>query len=176
MENNTEMEMVVLVDEQDNETGTMEKQQAHVEGKLHRAISIFIFNSKKQLLLQKRAEGKYHSPNLWTNTVCSHPRPGETVKQAAIRRLAEEMQLSCPLKHAFSFTYNAKLSNGLIEHEFDHVFTGLADGLPKPNKDEVGAWRYITLDKLDEELTTHPEQFTEWFKICYDEYFFDIFK
>jgi isopentenyl-diphosphate delta-isomerase len=176
MEEQEGKEFVVLVDGQDNEVGTMEKMQAHVEGKLHRAVSVFIFNSKKHLLLQKRADGKYHSPGLWTNTCCSHPREGESVKHAAIRRLEEEMQLSCPLKHAFSFIYNAKLDNGLTEHEYDHVFTGIADSAPKPNAAEVSQWRYVTVDKLDEELRANPKQFTEWFKICYDQHFFELFK
>lgn len=176
MEENVDKEYVVLVDEEDNEVGILEKMQAHVEGKLHRAVSVFIFNSKKQLLLQKRAAVKYHSPNLWTNTCCSHPRQGETVKQAAVRRLTEEMQLSCPLKHVFSFIYNAKLDNGLTEYEYDHVFTGIADGIPKPDPAEVGEWRYISIDQLDKEIKTQPEQFTEWFKICYDKYFFELFK
>ncbi len=171
-----DQELVILVDEQDNEIGTMEKLQAHKEGKLHRAVSVFIFNSKKELLLQKRAAGKYHSPGLWTNTCCTHPRQGEYVKQAANRRLMEEMQLSCPLHKAFTFVYNAKLDNGLTEHEFDHVFTGIADGKPKPDADEVEAYRYISVDMLDKELQTNPENFTEWFKICYDKYFFELFK
>ncbi len=175
MEEQVKEEFVVLVDEQDNEVGLMEKQQAHIEGKLHRAVSVFIFNSKKQLLLQRRASTKYHSPNLWTNTCCSHPREGEPAKRAATRRLGEEMQLSCPLKHAFSFIYNAKLDNDLTEHEFDHVFTGIADGVPKPDPAEVSEWRYITIDELDKELRTNPKQFTEWFKICYDKYFFELF-
>lgn len=169
-------ELVILVDEQDNEIGTMEKLQAHKEGALHRAISVFIFNSKKELLLQKRARGKYHSPGLWTNTCCTHPHIGETVKQAAVRRLGEEMGLSCPLHRAFTFIYNEKLDNGLTEHEFDHVFTGIADGRPTPEASEVEAFRYVTVDVLDKELRTNPEHFTEWFKICYDKYFFELFK
>ncbi len=172
----TEKEFVILVDEQDNELGTMEKLEAHQQGKLHRAISVFIFNSKKQLLLQKRAEGKYHSPNLWTNTCCSHPRQGEGTRQAAVRRLQEEMELSCPLKHAFSFIYHAAMENGLTEYEFDHVFTGIADGIPKPDPTEVAQWRYVSVDKLDDELKKNPEQFTEWFKICYEKHFFELFK
>ena len=165
---------VILVDEQDNELGVMEKIQAHKEGRLHRAVSVFIFNSKKEMLLQKRAPGKYHSPNLWTNTCCTHPMPGEKVRDAATRRLKEEMQLSCPLRSAFSFIYEAKVEGGLIEHEFDYVFKGIADGTPKPDKEEVAEWRYITIDKLDKELRTNPEHFTEWFKICYDKYFFEL--
>ncbi|WP_240609273.1 isopentenyl-diphosphate Delta-isomerase [Flavipsychrobacter stenotrophus] len=171
-----DIEQVILVDDQDNELGTMEKMQAHREGKLHRAVSVFIFNAKKELLLQKRANGKYHSPGLWTNTCCTHPRQGETVKQAAVRRLKEEMGLSCPLHKAFTFIYEEKMSNDLIEHEFDHVFAGIADGKPTPEASEVEDFRYITVDMLDKELRTNPEQFTEWFKICYDKYFFELFK
>ena len=169
-------EFVVLVDELDAQLGTMEKMLAHREGKLHRAVSVFIFNSKKELLLQKRADGKYHSPGLWTNTCCTHPFEGEEPKRAASRRLKEEMGLSCPLHHAFTFIYRADMSNGLTEHELDHVFTGIADGLPKPDESEVSAFKYLSVDKLDKELQARPEIFTEWFKICYDQHFFEIFK
>ena len=166
----------MLVDEVDNEIGTMEKLQAHREGRLHRAISVFIFNSKKQLLLQKRAAGKYHSAGLWTNTCCSHPREGEHAKHAAIRRLEEEMGLTCRLARAFTFVYKAEFAGGLIEHEFDHVFTGITDVAPKPAPEEVSEFRYITIDALDKEMRANPKQFTEWFRICYNDYFFELFK
>lgn len=123
------MEYVVLVDEQDKETGTMEKLQAHLNGRLHRAVSVFLFNSKGELLLQQRASGKYHSANLWTNTCCSHPRPGESAYDAANRRLYEEMGLACELSEVFSFIYKAHLGNNLTEHEFDHVFVGTNDNI-----------------------------------------------
>ncbi len=164
------MEFIVLVDEADNEIGAMEKLQAHVEGKLHRAISVFIFNSKKELLLQQRASGKYHSPLLWTNTTCSHPRVGESPIDAANRRLKEEMGMSCELNKAFSFIYKAVLDNNLIEHEYDHVFIGTSDTTPVINKDEVENWRYISVSELAIEINEKPGQFTEWFKICWNDY------
>jgi len=162
------MEQVILVDEQDNETGVMEKQQAHIEGRLHRAVSVFIFNSKGDMLLQQRAHNKYHSADLWTNTCCSHPRPGETVDEAALRRLYEEMGITCELKKIFSFIYKAQLDNGLAEHEFDHVFIGNTDALPIPDSMEVASWKYISIANLKSDINTHPENYTEWFKICFN--------
>lgn len=149
--------------------------QAHREGKLHRAISIFIFNSKGELLLQQRAAGKYHSSLLWTNTTCSHPRPGESVIDAATRRLQEEMGMACQLKEAFTFIYRAELDHGLTEHELDHVFTGQCDDEPKANPEEVERWKYISIPDLEKQITTHPEDFTEWFKICFREWHKQLF-
>jgi isopentenyl-diphosphate delta-isomerase len=160
------MEYVVLVDEQDKEIGTMEKLQAHVEGKLHRAISVFIYNTKGEFLLQQRAAGKYHSANLWTNTCCSHPREGENVIDAAARRLYEEMDMKCELKEAFSFVYKAALENNLTEYEYDHVFIGISDVMPSPDREEVGAWKYISKDELIADIKANPGNYTEWFKIC----------
>jgi isopentenyl-diphosphate delta-isomerase len=160
------MEEVILVDEHDNETGAMEKLRAHIEGRLHRAFSVFIFNSRNELLLQQRAAGKYHSALLWTNTCCSHPRPGEGSGEAAVRRLHEEMGMACNLKKSFDFIYNAEVENGLTEHEYDHVYTGISDELPQPDSTEVAAWRYISLPALKEELNQQPDHFTAWFKIC----------
>jgi len=159
-------EYVILVDEQDRETGIMEKQQAHVEGKLHRAISVFIFNTKGELLLQQRAAGKYHSANLWTNTCCSHPRPGEQVQAAAVRRLMEEMGMVCDLEEIFSFIYKAELGT-LTEYELDHVFTGTTDVVPVPDAGEVANWKYVDAQELDDMMHDHPEEYTEWFKICF---------
>ena len=170
------MEFVVLVDRDDNETGTMEKQEAHLKGVLHRAISVFIFNSKGELLLQQRAAGKYHSANLWTNTCCSHPRPGEGVRDAAVRRLYEEMGMKCDLKKLFSFIYEAPLDNNITEHEFDHVFTGISDELPVPDPLEVAAWRYISINELSTDLKAHPEKYTAWFKICFDQWGNELFQ
>ena len=160
------MEQVILVGTDDKEIGTMEKQQAHIEGRLHRAISVFIFNSKGEMLLQRRASGKYHSAGLWTNTCCSHPFPGETVHAAAVRRLQEEMGMECELKKTFSFIYNAKLDNGLTEHEFDHVFRGTTDAFPKPDPAEVGAWQFLFPAQIEKDIKEHPQEYTEWFKIC----------
>ena len=162
-------EYVILVDEQDNELGLMEKMQAHKEGKLHRALSIFIFNSKKQLLLQKRASNKYHSANLWTNTCCSHPRKNETVTAAANRRLQEEMGMDCELTELFQFSYRHEFENGLIENEYDHVLMGISDELPMPNPVEVGGFRYIDPDVLILELFEQPDQYTAWFKLCLEQ-------
>ncbi len=164
------MEQVVLVDEQDKETGVMEKLQAHVEGRLHRAISVFVFNSKNELLLQQRAAGKYHSANLWTNTCCSHPRPGEDTLTAAHRRLKEEMGMACELNEKFSFIYQTPFDNGLSEHELDFVFTGIFNGTPRINASEVAAFRWISLPDLEQEIAEHPQRFTIWFKLILKEY------
>lgn len=146
----------------------MEKLQAHLEAKLHRAISVFIFNSNKELLLQKRAMGKYHSAGLWTNTCCSHPKPDEKTTDAAQRRLQEEMGISCHLQPVFNFTYLAKLENGITEHEFDHVFFGFTDDLPKLNKEEASDYKYVPLAEIETWLQESPEQFTVWFKLIFD--------
>ncbi len=164
------MEYVVLVDEQDNEIGSMEKLQTHVEGRLHRAISVFIFNTKGELLLQQRTAGKYHSGLLWTNTCCSHPRPGEHVREAAARRLHEEMGIYCPLEEAFSFVYKADVADGLTEYEYDHVFTGITDDIPYPNDAEVADWNYVNRNELQTDMDKAPEQYTAWFKICMDKW------
>jgi isopentenyl-diphosphate Delta-isomerase len=157
-------ENVILVDENDKEVGTMQKLEAHKKAVLHRAISVFICNSKGQWLLQRRALNKYHSRGLWTNTCCSHPYPGETSIDAAHRRLMEEMGLRASLKELFHFTYKAALDNELTEHELDHVFLGITDAEPKVNTGEVEEWKYITYDKLLDEVGNNPEQFTVWFK------------
>lgn len=163
------MEQVILVDEKDNEKGLMEKMEAHQKGLLHRAFSVFVFNSQNELLLQKRAINKYHSGGLWTNTCCSHPRKGESVEEAAHRRLKEEMGFDCDLKKAFEFIYKKKLDKGLTEHELDHVFIGHYNISPEINTQEVSEWKYISIKEIDNELTQRPEQYTEWFKICYKE-------
>jgi len=162
------MEFVVLVDEQDNAIGTMEKQQAHVEGVLHRAFSIFIFNSDKKLLLQKRASSKYHCGGMWTNTCCSHPRETENTIDAAHRRLKEEMGMQCELKPIFSFVYKAKFENGLTEHEFDHVFFGESNQTPTLNLEEVEDFRYVGMEELQIEINENPAHFTPWFLIALD--------
>jgi isopentenyl-diphosphate delta-isomerase len=160
------MEFVILVDEQDNAIGSMEKQQAHVEGLLHRAFSIFIFNSEKKILLQKRAATKYHCGGLWTNACCSHPRENENTHDAANRRLQEEMGMQCELKPIFSFVYKAEFENGLIEHEFDHVFLGESDQTPSINNQEVDEFRYIGIPELQIEIQSSPQKFTPWFIIA----------
>jgi isopentenyl-diphosphate delta-isomerase, type 1 len=163
-------EYVVLVNPEDEVLGLMEKQQAHVNGLLHRAFSIFLFNSKGEMLLQKRAAEKYHSPNQWTNAVCSHPRNGETYLEGAQRRLKEELGIETELSENFSFIYKADVGEGLWEHELDHVFVGTYEGDFNLNKDEVDDVRYISMEELDKEMAENPEHFTEWFKIILEEY------
>jgi isopentenyl-diphosphate delta-isomerase len=161
------MEEVVLVNEQDEETGTMEKLEAHFKGVLHRAFSIFIFNNKNEMLLQQRAANKYHSGGLWTNACCSHPRPGETVEDAAVRRLKEELGFETNLIKIFDFTYKASFENGLTEHEFDHVFTGAYNGEMNINKSEVQDVCFRSMDEIESNLQTHPYKFTAWFALAF---------
>ncbi|MCX6767309.1 MAG: isopentenyl-diphosphate Delta-isomerase [Candidatus Micrarchaeota archaeon] len=158
------MEQVVLVDEKDREIGTGEKMAVHREGKLHRAFSIFVFNSKGELMIHRRAKEKYHSGGLWTNTCCSHPRPGEKLEEAVHRRLKEEMGLDCPLKEVFHFVYKVKFGNGLFEHELDHVFTGKYDGNPKPDPEEVEDWKWVGMLELEKDVKKNPDNYTYWFK------------
>lgn len=158
---------VILVDEQDQPIGTMEKMAVHEKALLHRAFSIFIFNAKGLMLLQQRAAKKYHSPNLWTNTCCSHPHPGDDTLEAAKKRLQEEMGFSTPLKKAFSFTYKAPFDNGLTEHEFDHVFIGYYDGEIRPDPNEVSDYCYMSLQEISAAIASHPDKYTEWFKIAF---------
>jgi isopentenyl-diphosphate delta-isomerase len=158
-------EFVVLVDENDRQTGLMEKLDAHRKGLLHRAISVFVFNSRGELLIHRRALEKYHSGGLWTNTCCSHPRDGETNEDAAVRRLREEMGMECKLFKQFHFIYRADLDHELVEHELDHVFTGTSDADPQPDPAEVMDWKWISRDDLLAEMAAESEKFTAWFKI-----------
>jgi isopentenyl-diphosphate delta-isomerase len=163
------MEQVILVDEQDRPIGLMEKQAAHIGPHLHRAFSVFIFNSKGELLLQQRALSKYHSPGLWTNTCCSHPRAGETLEEATSRRLMEEMGMACPMHEVYTFIYMAPVGQGLTEHEFDHVFIGQSDDIPAINTEEVVSWKYMSIKDLQKDIELYPELYTEWFKITFEE-------
>lgn len=160
-------EQVILVDIDDNVLGTMEKMDAHVLGKLHRAFSVFIFNTSGELLLQQRALTKYHSGGKWTNTCCSHPRLGEETLDAANRRLLEEMGMKCDLQYAFNFTYKAELLDGIEEHEYDHVYFGISDELPVPDPEEVSAYKYLSMDVLSKDIKQNPNEYTEWLKICF---------
>jgi isopentenyl-diphosphate Delta-isomerase len=157
---------VVLVNELDEEIGIMEKMEAHRKALLHRAFSVFIFNSKGEMLLQRRALNKYHSGGLWTNACCSHPMPGETAAQAAQRRLREELGFYTQLTSAFSFVYKAVFENGLTEYEYDHVFVGQYNGLIHPNPDEVGDYCYMKMDDIQASMGSHGHKYTEWFKIA----------
>lgn len=163
-------EMVVLVNDHDEVLGQMEKMKAHENALLHRAFSVFLFNSKGEMLLQQRAAGKYHSPNQWTNACCSHPKIGETYLQGAQRRLSEELGITADLEEKFHFIYRAEVGQNLWEHELDYVFTGIYDGDFQLNQDEVSAVRFISPEELDLEMNANPERFTEWFKIILEEY------
>ncbi|WP_228450955.1 isopentenyl-diphosphate Delta-isomerase [Chryseolinea soli] len=159
------MEQVILVDERDNAVGTLEKMEAHRKGLLHRAFSIILFNTKGELLLQKRSPTKYHSASLWTNTCCSHPLPDESMADATRRRLKEEMGIDLQPEFAYKFIYRAALDNNLVEHEYDHVYVGTFDGEPVVNKDEVEEWKFMSLALLREAVKQHPEAYTAWFKL-----------
>ncbi len=158
-------EKVILVDENDTPIGEMEKLEAHQKALLHRAVSVFIFNSHNQMLLQKRAECKYHSPGLWTNTACTHPYPNESNEAAVIRRLKEEMGISInEVNKVFHFIYKEQLENGLTEYEFDHVFTGFTDDVPTPEIGEVSDYEYVDINEVLEQVRMSPENYTVWFK------------
>jgi isopentenyl-diphosphate delta-isomerase len=156
------LEHVVLVTPDDREIGTEEKLAAHRKALLHRAFSVFVFDRRGRLLLQRRAAGKYHSAGLWSNTCCGHPRPGEPTGRAAMRRLKEEMGFQCPLEQAFSFVYRAQLTNDLTEHELDHVFIGQFDGVPRPDPAEVQEWRATPVADLLDDLERNPGQYSVW--------------
>ncbi len=162
-------EFLILVDEKDNQIGTEEKLAAHLAGKLHRAISVHIINSKGELMLQKRAKTKYHSGGLWTNTCCSHPRPGEDTLTCAQRRLREEMGFDADLQEVHSFVYKVPLDNGVTEHEYLHVHVGYYDGEPILNPEEADDWRWITLENLRKEIQEKPETFSYWFQHSFEE-------
>ena len=163
-------EQVVLVTEKDEVLGFMNKQEAHEKGVLHRAFSVFLFNTKGEMLLQKRANGKYHSPGCWTNAVCSHPREGESYLQAAQRRMHEELGISVELEEKFHFIYKSDVGQGLWEHELDYVFYGTYEGKFHLNAEEVESVRYVKMGDLLIEIKESPEQFTAWFKIILKEY------
>ncbi len=165
------IEEVILVNELDTAIGVSEKLEAHQKGLLHRAFSVFIFNSKNELLLQRRALSKYHSSGLWTNTCCSHPRPNETTQDAANRRLKEEMGIETELFFKQSFIYKTHFDNGLTEHEFDHLFTGTYNSEPIINKDEVDAYQWLSVEEIKQQIKLQPQIFTSWFKIAMERFF-----
>lgn len=164
-------EEVILVDDNDQQIGTMEKMEAHEKGLLHRAFSVFIFNDKGEMLLQQRALNKYHSGGLWTNACCSHPRPGEDTLQAAQRRLTEEMGIETPLTLKNSFTYKTTFGNGLTEHEFDHIFTGIYNEEPKINNSEVNSYCWKSVESIKNSVKQMPDVYTSWFKIALEKVF-----
>lgn len=158
---------VILVDEYDQPCGLMEKMEAHQKGVLHRAFSIFIFNTQGEMLLQQRATEKYHCGGLWTNACCSHPLPGETTASAAVRRLKEEMGFETQLEKIFDFLYKAQFDNGLTEHEFDHVFAGEYEGDINFDPAEVKDVCFKPVQEIKEDMERQPEKFTAWFRIAF---------
>ena len=169
-------ERVILVNEQDEPLGTMEKIEAHEKALLHRAFSVFVFNEKGETMIQQRALHKYHSPGLWTNTCCSHQREGESNIEAGKRRLMEEMGFTTDLEEVFSFIYKAPFDNGLTEHEFDHVMVGRYNGKPAINPDEVADWQWVSLESIKTDMEASPEKYTAWFRIIFDKFYDHIRK
>lgn len=163
-------EQVVLVNEKDEQIGLMEKIEAHEKAVLHRAFSVFIFNDQDELMLQRRADTKYHTPGLWTNTCCSHPREGEDIVEAGKRRLQEEMGFQTELERKTSFIYKAPFDNGLTEHELDHVLVGHYNEEPTLNSEEVGEWKWMKIEDIQQDIKKHPEKYTAWFKIILEKY------
>jgi isopentenyl-diphosphate delta-isomerase len=168
--------LVVLVDEygcnlfkDDGRLYTCEKIEAHRRGLLHRAVSVFIFNDRNELLLQRRAAGKYHSPSKWTNTCCTHPLPEEIPLMTAQRRLIEEMGLVATLTEIFTFSYQTDVGGGLIENEFDHVFFGVSNQNPDPDPAEVSDWDWVTIENLEKELIRNPGEYSPWLRQCLSE-------
>lgn len=164
-------EQVILVDQKDRQIGLMPKMEAHEKGLLHRAFSVFVFNERKELMIQQRALSKYHSPGLWTNTCCSHQREGETNIEAGKRRLWEEMGFSTELQDSMSFIYKAPFENGLTEHEYDHILLGTYNKEPDPNPDEVHSYKWVKPQDLKQDMLRQPELYTAWFKIIFDKYY-----
>jgi isopentenyl-diphosphate delta-isomerase len=169
-------EQVILVNENNEQIGTMAKMEAHEKAVLHRAFSVFITNDNGEIMLQQRAASKYHSPLLWTNTCCSHQRVGETNIEAGKRRLQEEMGFQAELKELFSFIYKAPFDNGLTEHELDHVMIGSFNAEPNINLDEVEAWKWMSPEAIKEDISNNPKEYTAWFKIIFDKFYEHLFK
>ena len=164
-------ENVILVNQNDEQIGLMPKLEAHEKAVLHRAFSVFVLNNKNEIMLQQRAQHKYHSPLLWTNTCCSHQREGETNLQAGNRRLYEEMGFGTELKELFHFIYKAPFDNGLTEHELDHVMIGYYNDEPKINTEEVENWKWMTIEEVQKDMQLQPEIYTVWFKIIFDKFY-----
>lgn len=160
---------VILVDRNDVQTGTAHKLEAHKYALLHRAVSVFVVNSKGEWLLQRRALDKYHSKGLWTNTCCTHPLPGESAKSAANRRLMEEMGMTCRLRFLFTFIYKGELDNELTEHELDHVFLGISDDQPVINREEVDDWEYVIYEDLKKDVYENESDYTYWFREIFED-------
>ena len=166
-----EEEKVILVTPKDEPIGLMPKMEAHEKALLHRAFSVFVINSKNELMLQQRAFEKYHSPGLWTNTCCSHQRYQEGNIEAGTRRLKEEMGFETDLEYLFNFIYKAPFDNGLTEHELDHVMLGRYENKPKINPNEVASWKWMHIDKIHVDLINNTENYTAWFAIIFERFY-----
>ena len=169
-------DFVILVNKNDKKIGLMPKMEAHKKGALHRAFSVFIFNNKNELMIQKRNINKYHSPGLWANTCCSHQKDGESNISAGKRRLLEEMGFCVELNEIGSFIYNVGVDNGLIEHELDYILVGKYNGNVKINSDEVDNWKWMSLDNIKDDVRKRSKNYTEWFKIIMDNYYTQLKK
>lgn len=169
-------EEVILVNQENEQIGTMPKMEAHEKALLHRAFSVFIINDNGDIMLQQRAASKYHSPLLWTNTCCSHQRVGESNIEAGKRRLQEEMGFQAELKELFSFIYKAPFDNGLTEHEYDHVMIGSYNDEPNINHEEVEAWKWMSPELVKEDIVNNPKEYTVWFKIIFEKFYQHLFK
>ncbi|WP_369788468.1 isopentenyl-diphosphate Delta-isomerase [Rouxiella sp. WC2420] len=165
IENNVLEERLILVDEHDNNVGVGTKLQVHRQGALHRAFSVFIFDSQGRLMLQQRASGKYHSGGLWTNSCCGHPRPGESNHAASTRRLFEEMGFTCELNEVDQILYRVDVSNGLVENEYNHTFIGSFDQMPNLNPEEAEGWKWMPVVDVFTAIKQNPAHFTAWFKV-----------
>ena len=164
-------EHVILVNEKDEQIGVMPKMEAHEKAVLHRAFSVFVMNKKGETMLQQRAQHKYHSPFLWTNTCCSHQREGESNIEAGKRRLQEEMGFVTELRELCSFIYKAPFDNGLTEHELDHVMLGYYDEVPVINEEEVAAWKWMHPEDIKSDIAENPALYTAWFKIIFEKFY-----
>ena len=164
-----EEELLVLVDAEDKEVGLMEKMEVHRCGLLHRAFSVLLYNEQGEMLLQQRALLKYHGGGLWTNACCSHPKPGEKLEDAVNRRLKEELGLTSDCRKIHHFIYRAELDNGLIEHEFDYIFVGLAKDTPQINEEEVADWKFVNVGLLKKDIQNYPQHYTPWFKLIMEQ-------
>lgn len=159
-------EQLILVDPSDQEVGFASKGRCHDEaGILHRAFSVFVFNSNSELLLQQRSATKRLWPLYWANTCCSHPRRGETMEQATQRRMEQEVGFSCEVDYLYKFEYHATFGDLGAEHELCWVYAGVCDPIVKPNRQEIAACRWVSVAQIERELLDSPEQFTPWFKL-----------
>jgi len=162
-------DILILVNDQDQQIGSEEKQAAHTKGLLHRAFSLFLLDENGDMLLQQRAHDKYHSGGIWSNACCSHPRDGEAIETAVARRLLDEMGISCDAEKKLEVVYKLDVGGGLIEHEYNHTFVGQVSRSTQitPHPEEVAAVKWISLADLESDLEAHPDKYSSWFRLLY---------